>query len=316
MKKLFVVLISTLMLGCASIPDNVETYRKTLAYTKVDEHQLAYLDRGPATGPVILLLHGLPTSSYLYRNVIEALVVKGNRVIAPDFLGFGASDKPAEAAQYDMAAQARRTLMLLDQLKVSKANLVVHDMGGPVAWEMLGMQPRRFERILVMNTTAYSEGFDPPFEMKMLGGMFGGVMAGMMESSAVGPVMTRKFIKDFMAQPQQLSDADADQYWWPLHEGANRPMRHIAGNFDGVMAQFPRYQGYLKSFDGPVFLLWGTQDKVLRYDRIGSQFQRDMKIGKERTRPLEAASHFVQEDAPQAVSETILQMIATPAPQR
>jgi len=305
-----------LLFGCASIPDNVDVYRKTLDYAKVDEYKLAYVDRGPKDGPVILLLHGIPTSSYLYRNVIDSLVAKGNRVIAPDFLGFGASDKPMDPAQYDMAAQARRTLTLMDQLKVSKANLVVHDMGGPVGWEMLGMQPGRFERVLVMNTTAYSEGFEPPFEMKMLGGMFGGMMASMMESSAVGPMMTRTFIKDFMAQPQQLSDADADQYWWPLHEGATRPMRHIAGNFDGIMAQFPRYQGYLKAFDGPVFLLWGTQDKVLRYDRIGSQFQRDMRIAPSQTRALAAASHFVQEDAPQAVAEMILQMVGAPVPSR
>ena len=197
MKKLFVVPISTLMLGCASIPDNVETYRKTLAYHQVDRHQLAYLDRGPATGPVILLLHGLPTSSYLYRNVIEALVVKGNRVIAPDFLGFGASDKPAEAAQYDMGRSgaphtdaARPAQSLEGQSRGARHGWAgrVGDAGHATAPLRAhpGDEHHRLQR-----------GFDPPFEMKMLGGMFGGVMAGMMESSAVGPVMTRKFIKGF-----------------------------------------------------------------------------------------------------------------------
>ena len=86
-----------------------------------------------------------------------------------------------------------------------------------------------------------------------------------------------------MAQPQQLSDADADQYWWPLHEGATVPCATSPATLMVSWRSFRAIRDTWKSFDGPVFLLWGTQDKVLRYDRIGSQFQRDMKIGKERT---------------------------------
>jgi len=201
MKTLFTILISMLLFGCASVPDNVLDYRKTLNYVNVDERNLAYLERGPANGPVIFLMHGLPTSSYLYRNVIDSLAAKGNRVIAPDFLGFGASDKPTDVANYDIATQARRTLALMDRLNISHANLVVHDMGGIIAWEMLGLQPGRFDRILIMNTTAYTQGFEPPFEMKMLGGMFGGMMAGMMENSATGPMLTKKFVSGFMGHP-------------------------------------------------------------------------------------------------------------------
>lgn len=312
MKTLFAILISMLLFGCASVPDNVAVYRKTLNFAKVDGKNLAYLERGPANGPVIFLMRGLPTSSYLYRNVINSLAAKGSRVIAPDFLGFGASDKPTDVANYDFVTQARRTLALMDQLNISQANLVVHDMGGLIAWEMLGLQPGRFDRILIMNTTAYTQGFEPPFEMRMLGGMFGGMMAGMMENSATGPMLTKKFVSGFMGRPEKLTDADVNQYWWPLHEGATVPMRYIAQNFDRIMEQFPRYQGYLNAFVGPVYMLWGAKDEVLRYDPIALQFRRDMKIAPARTRVLADAGHFVQEDAPQAVVDVVLQMMGAP----
>ncbi|ESS67825.1 haloalkane dehalogenase DhmA [Methyloglobulus morosus KoM1] len=299
--------------GCSSIPKSVEDRRNSLSYFEVDGDRLSYTDKGPQNAQVIVLLHGLPSSSYLYRNIIDPLVNKGFRVVAPDLLGFGASDKPDNPTSYAFEAHARRTFALMNHLKIAKANFVVHDLGGVVAWEMMGLHPERFERLLILNTTAYSEGFNPPSEMKMLGGVMGGTMSSMMEGNLMGPSLTRKFLSEFSAFPEKLTDEDIAQYWWPIHEGTTRPMRLIAENFDSIVKKFPRYQAILKAYQGPVILLWGKKDKVLNFEKISSQFARDLKIPPERIVPIEESSHYLQEDQPRIVVAKILELMSIPA---
>lgn len=309
-KNIPILSVLLALMGCASIPKSVETYRESLNFYEVDGNKIAYLDKGLKTGQVIVLLHGLPSSSYLYRNIVEPLVGKGYRVIAPDFLGFGASDKPQDPTAYAFEAHARRTFSLLNHLGIEKANFVVHDMGGMIAWEMLGINPNRFERILILNTTAYAEGFTPPAKMKMLGGFFGGPMSRMMEGSLMGPMTIRQFLGEFTAQPEKLSNDDIDQYWWPVHEGTTTSMRLVAKNFDAIVAKFPRYQTALKSFNGPVVLLWGMEDKVLNYEKISAQFARDLRIPANRASAIENAGHYLQEDQPEVVVNKILELVS------
>ncbi|MCX6482956.1 MAG: alpha/beta fold hydrolase, partial [Mycobacterium sp.] len=106
-----------------------------------------YVDAGPADGPVVVLLHGQPTWSYLYRHVIAALADAGLRVIAPDHIGFGRSDKLTEATDYTFSRHIDWIRSLIAGLDLREVTLVVQDWGGPIGLSVLARDPDRFARV-------------------------------------------------------------------------------------------------------------------------------------------------------------------------
>lgn len=302
------VFVTIFLNGCATIPHSVQQYRSALKSQMVDGLNMTYVDKGDQNGDVIVLLHGLPTSSYLYRNIVNPLAEKGFRVIAPDYIGFGASDKPEDEGIYKLESQASRLKNFLTILNISQAHFVVHDMDGLIAWEMMVKEPDIFKSLLVLNSTAYVQGFTPPSEMKMMGGFMGGAMAYMMESRLIGPSLMKKFLSDYTAHSERLSREDIDQFWWPLHEGATYPMRFVAKNFDNIISRFPIYQEQLRKFDKPVFVLWGEKDQVLNFKAISAQFKRDLRIPENQVFSVHDSGHFIQEDAPEVIVENILEL--------
>ena len=102
---------------------------------------ISYIDKGQ--GPVIVLLHGVPTSGWLYRKMIDPLVDQGYRVVAPDMLGFGNSDSPKGYEVYSEDKHAERLLALMDHLNIDQWAHAMHDAGGLWTWELLERQPHR-----------------------------------------------------------------------------------------------------------------------------------------------------------------------------
>jgi haloalkane dehalogenase len=119
-----------------------------------------HLDEGPKGGPVMLLLHGEPTWSFLYRNWIQPLVAMGFRVIAPDHVGFGRSDKPTDDQWFVIERHCERIRHLIDTLDLQRINLVVQDWGGPIGLRQLCDVPERFERAFIFNTWLHHAGFE------------------------------------------------------------------------------------------------------------------------------------------------------------
>lgn len=112
-----------------------------------------YLDEGPSTASqVFLCLHGEPTWCYLYRKMIPVFVAAGHRVIAPDFIGFGRSDKPVDEAVYTFSFHRQMLLRLIERLDLSNITLVCQDWGGLLGLTLPMEMPARFHRLLVMNT--------------------------------------------------------------------------------------------------------------------------------------------------------------------
>ncbi len=127
--------------------------------------RLHYLDEGPADADeVFLCLHGEPTWAYLYRKMIPVFLAAGVRVVAPDWFGFGRSDKPAEDAVYTYSFHRNTALRLVEQLDLRGITLVCQDWGGLLGLSLPMDMPERFRRLLVMNTgipigKPVSEGF-------------------------------------------------------------------------------------------------------------------------------------------------------------
>jgi len=121
-----------------------------------------YLDEGPADGPVVLLLHGEPSWSYLYRTMIPVLVDAGLRAVAPDLVGFGRSDKPTPRGEYTYARHVEwMRELLFDRLDLSDVTLVCQDWGGLIGLRLVGEHPDRFARVVAANTSLPTGDTDP-----------------------------------------------------------------------------------------------------------------------------------------------------------
>jgi len=131
----------------------------------VDPLRMHYVDTGPRGAPVVLLLHGQPTWSYLYRKVIPVLAQRGLRAVAPDNVGFGRSDKPTDRTTYTYRRHVEWMTSFVDELDVSEVTLVVQDWGGPIGLSTLGAIPDRFARVVASNTVLHTS--DPTLDGKL-----------------------------------------------------------------------------------------------------------------------------------------------------
>jgi haloalkane dehalogenase len=115
--------------------------------------RLAYVDEGPRQAPIVLMLHGEPTWSFLYRKVIAEVTRAGLRAVAPDLIGFGRSDKPVERADYTYARHVAWVSAFLDALDLRDVTLVCQDWGGLIGLRLVAERSERFARVLAANTS-------------------------------------------------------------------------------------------------------------------------------------------------------------------
>lgn len=162
-------------------------------YQEVSDQDLGdlrihYLDEGPANGPVVLCLHGEPTWCYLYRKMIPILAAAGFRVLAPDLVGFGRSDKPAARNDYSYGKHVQWMTDWITALDLQEVTLLGQDWGGLIGLRLLAENPQRFARFSLSNTGlptgdhAVSEAFhrwrafsqeDPDFDTGLIVNLFG-----------------------------------------------------------------------------------------------------------------------------------------------
>jgi len=116
------------------------------------EPRMHYVDEGPRDGAVVLMVHGEPTWSYLYRKMIPIVAEAGHRVIAPDLIGFGRSDKPAAREDYSYARHLAWLRAFLDELALDAITLFCQDWGGLLGLRLVAAQPDRFARVMVSNS--------------------------------------------------------------------------------------------------------------------------------------------------------------------
>ena len=114
--------------------------------------RMHYLDEGPADGELVLCMHGQPNWSYSFRKMIGPLAKAGFRVVVPDIVGFGRSDKPTERSDYTFDRHVNWLKSFIEGLDLQNINLIAQDWGGPIALRNVADNPDRFARILVTNT--------------------------------------------------------------------------------------------------------------------------------------------------------------------
>lgn len=293
---------SSMRIGGAVLPTYVEptTYsdhRDQQQLLAVDNGSVAYTDHG--TGPAIVLLHGVPTSSWMYRQIIPDLQDSA-RVITIDFLGFGSSDKPEGGDEiYGPAVQAARVQAVLDHLGVREHALLMHDMGGLVAWEMLRKQPETISHLVVLNTIVSQTGFNHP---DMNPGAFTrqlvSTYSGQLTSAAI---MQNTFNSLGLKGEHELSEAECFGYVAPMREGADSALYSFFTQIDDDMfSRLDNTRDALDGYNGQTIVLWGAKDDVLTVEQVPI-LQKALSIPAENIHIYEDTAHFVAEERPDDV---------------
>ena len=138
--------------------DDLKDYPFNPNYLIIGNTRIHYIDEGPKDGQIIYLLHGEPTWSYLFRKMIPTLVNEGYRVIAPDMVGFGKSDKYISVDDYSHQMHVDKMTQLIIALDLKNITAHFHDWGGPVGLRVLAKEPNRFDRVIASNTSLPATG--------------------------------------------------------------------------------------------------------------------------------------------------------------
>lgn len=253
--------------------------------------RMAYTDTG--SGAPVMLLHGIPTWSYLYHDVIP-LLSPHRRVIAPDFLGHGYSDR-RDCFDRSLRAQATAVLRLMDRLELERVTLVGHDTGGGVAL-ILGIEhPDRLERLVLSNVVAYDSW--PIDDMVALGNP---ALAEKTPDEVAAFILSG--IADGLHKPERNTDTFRNNIVAPYtdEEGKISIIRNASAlNTNHTMELVDRHK------DIPVrtLVLWGIHD-IWQTIRDGERLARE--IPDAQLVRLEDASHWLQQDSPERFAREIL----------
>lgn len=260
--------------------------------------EIAYLDRNPDADQVVVLLHGIPTWSYLFHDVIP-LITPQVRVIAPDFIGHGWSDR-RDVSDRSLEAQARMIASLLDFLDIPKVHLVGHDTGGGVGLIMALDHPERLKTLTLTNAVAYDSW--PIDDMIALGNPQWSV-----KSPAEIAAFVREGLTDGITRPDRLSDSWSEGIVAPYSdvEGALSLIRNASAlNTNHTSA----LTALLDRITTPTLLLWGVDDPWQSYSDA-QRLHRD--IPGSTLIAVERASHWIPQDAPEEFSAAILDFVLT-----
>ena len=258
-----------------------------------------YLDEGPRDGPIVLLLHGEPRWCYLWRHMIPLLVAGGCRVLAPDLVGFGRSDKPVAKAAYSYSGQVAWMREWIEGLGLSKMVLGCQDWGSLIGLRLVAEMPERFAGVVLANG-GLPEGQEPPRAFA--------IWRAFARYSPVFPI--GKIVAK--GTRRELSPAEVAAYDAPFPTRASKagpraypPLVPFAGNIE-VPAQ-QRAWAVLEAFDKPFLCAFSDRDPITR----GGDALFIGRVPGTAGQPHRTLSggHFIQEDDPAGFAGALLDVV-------
>jgi pimeloyl-ACP methyl ester carboxylesterase len=239
--------------------------------------RIFYREAGDKSAPTIVLLHGFPTSSFMFRNLIPLLAEK-NHVIAPDYPGFGYSDAPS-VGNFDYTFDNLASVMeefLLKKLGLKKFSIYVQDYGAPIGYRVASANPDAIRSIVVQNGNAYVEGIGPAFDpMKP----FWKDRNAKTEAPvrALLTLDTTKF--QYLHGAKNPSTISPDTYTFDQalldRPGNNDIQLNLLHNYQANPTKYPEWHEYFKKSQPPMLIVWGKNDPFFTVEGAKA-YQRDL----------------------------------------
>jgi haloalkane dehalogenase len=273
-------------------------------YVEVEGLRIAFIDEGPRDAPVVLLMHGEPTWSFLYRKMIPVLVDAGLRAVAPDLVGFGRSDKPRRADAHAYASQVRWMSAWLCAADLHGVTLFCQDWGSLIGLRMAAEAPERFDRIVLANG-GLPTGAQPMPRAFMLWRAF----ARWSPWFPIGRIVAAGCARGLGPRERAAYDA-------PFPDASHRigprclPGLVPASPQDPERAANERAWTVFRAWDKPFLTLFSTRDPITRGGERLWQAQVPGARGQPHRR-IRGAGHFLQEDAGEEVARGIVDFVRT-----
>lgn len=263
--------------------------------------RLHYVDEGAREAAPVLMLHGNPTWSYMYRVPIRMLTEAGHRCVAFDHMGFGGSDKPPHLAAYSLERHVENAIALIEALDLHEITLVAHDWGGPIGLGAALRLRERFRALVLMNTWAWElPSFVPPFLREFRTDGLGEILAlaGNLVVESIPGGMRRRDVDPAMMEAYRAPFPD---YWSRV--GTLAFPRDIPLTERDPSAQLlSRIHDGLRELELPLLMIWGMRDRVFQpvfLDQWRELFP-DARVVE-----LEDASHYLVEDQPEPIAREL-----------
>lgn len=262
-------------------------------FATIDGMRIFYREAGPKDAPVVLLLHGFPTSSHMFRNLIPQLADRYH-VIAPDYPGYGQSDMPdPREYAYTFDAFGEVVEKLLAQLKIARFAMYVMDYGAPVGWRLFLKGPSRITALIVQNGNAYDEGlkeFWDPIKVYWADG------SKASREALLGLVSLQTTIFQYTDGVDDVSRISPDNW---VHDQAllDRPKNaevqmDVMYDYRTNLPLYPTVQELFRKHQPPTLVVWGERDKIFPADGA-HPYKRDLKDLEFHLLPT---GHFALED--------------------
>lgn len=259
------------------------------------------LDDGPPDGEPVVCVHGVPASAYLYRKVVPALAARGLRGIAIDLPGLGLAERPADA-DYSWTGLGRWLETAVDALELERFHLVVHDIGGPIGFELATARPHRVRSLTVLNSPVAVQKFHRPWMMEPFAHR--GVGEMWLKSTQLPGIFLA--LMRYIGVTRHVPAAEIACYI-PLLLGDDdgRAFLKIMRGFELTAAKQNLYLSAVRDTPYPVQIVWGVRDRGLTWRRYGLEAQR--AAGLDHSTLLQG-KHFVQEDCPDEIADAVYQL--------
>ena len=266
-------------------------------FVNLDAGRLHYIDKG--AGDPVVLVHGTPTWSFLYRDLIKTLS-PNYRCLAPDHLGFGLSSKP-EAFAYTPQAHAETFERFVESLGLDDFTLVVHDFGGPIGLAYALKHPEKIRRLVILNTWLWRNA-DLARGARLLNNPLGRFLYKRLNVSA------NFLVKAAFADKTKLTPELHRHYLAPFAKPADRvPLWRLVETVPESNPWFGELGAQLEALkDKPTLIAWGTKDKLVplaNLERWQAAFPKAQTVRFE-------VGHFVPEEAGEALGEEIKEFLA------
>jgi haloalkane dehalogenase len=255
--------------------------------------------REEGDGEPVVCVHGVPSSSFLYRKVIRELAARGLRGVAFDLPGLGLAARP-DGYDYSWTGLGRFARAAADALELDRFHLVVHDIGGPIGFELAVAVPERLRSLTLLNTLVVVDGFRRPWSMEPFARRgIGEVYLATLAKPAFRQLFYLQGLENRSATAKEEIDAYVDLL---KRDDGGKAFLKIMRGFERTAVKQALYESALRDVPYPVQVVWGAKDPALPLEKHGEAARRIAGLDEIHALP---AKHFLQEDQAPAIAERV-----------